>query len=446
MYRSVAFAMFMLAAPAVVFFTRNAPAQSLYEETFQVAAESEAQLDLTAAAPGTSWQENGKEAAVATIFLDGRYHQDLILVGGARSLTYPLMLGRLSPGTHSFRVEQNRRQSAAKAPTISIKAAKVTCIDRSQAEFQALSLAPIIYARRNTIGRFSDAPLLAWYEVERSPSGTSLRYSIIFSNEDGGTQTNALMARWGRTTDIELIYEAQLDAQGRLMASVYQGKNHKNLQFHGNREADHPLFIVATDNNMFSDEGQSEMRFALRPMLFDLSHASREELMYQHPWTYRVMAEELLREHKINDSSRVGQQIADPRRYLYLEAGATQESTAVSFAVKLTGDPRWYTSDIGINYYKVDRSGYFQTTVRLPVGATIGRIERLAVRCDVAGDPREWEEISKVANANCEITDIKRVFMLDEQYQPGPSLPLRIQPLQLQFGDMIELYSDHLQR
>ncbi len=443
---SVVFGMFVLAAPAAAFFSHPASGQALFEETFQVAAESEAQLDLTAAAPGTSWQESGKEAAVATIFVDGRYHQDIILVGGAQTLTYPLMLGRLSPGTHSLRIERNSKQSAAGATTISIKAAKVTSVDRSQAEFQALSLAPIIYARRNTIGRFSDAPLLAWYEVERGTSGTTFRYSVIFTNEDGGTQTNALMARWGRTTDIELIYEAQLDLQGRLTASVYQGKNHKNLQFRGKREADHPLFLVATDNNMFSDEGQSEMRFALRPMFFDLSHASREEVMYQHPWTYQVMAEELWREHKISDSSRVGQQIADPRRYLYLEAGATQDGTAMSFAVKLAQDPRWYTSDIGINYYKVDRSGYFQTTVRLPARATIDRIERLAVRCDVAGDPREWEEISKVAQAKCEIKDVKRVFMLDEQYQPGTSLPVRVRPLELQFGEMVELYSGRPQK
>lgn len=415
-------------------------AQTLLEKTFQVAAESEVLLDLTATAPGTSWIESGREAAAATIFVDGGYHQDVILFGGSRTFTYPLMLGRLGPGTHALRVEYNRKQSAAKASIVEIKDAKITTVDKSQAEYQALALAPFIYARPNTIGRFSDAPILPWYEVEPGPSGTVIRYSIIFTNEDGGTQTNALMARWGRTADIEMIYEAQVDAQGKLIASVFQGKDHKSFQFHGKKEADHPLFIVATDNNMFSDNGQSEIRFALRPIPFDLSRASREELMYQHPWTYQLMAEELQRENKIKESSRVGQQIADPRRYLYVQSGAEQEDTAMSFAVKLKGDRKWYTSDIGINYYKVDRSGYFQTTVRLPAGTTIDKIERLAVRCDIVGDPRSWEEISKVANAQCELTAVKRIFMLDEHYRPGSSLPLHVQPLKLQFGDMIELY------
>ncbi len=431
----------ILATGAAGLLQQIALAQTLIEKTFRVTVESEAILDLTAAAPGTSWLDKGKEAAVVTLFLDDRYSQDVILFGGARDFTYPLMLGRLAAGPHSLRVEYNRKQSAAGASTVVIKDVKITAVDKAQSGYQALAFAPIIFARSNTIGRFSDAPLLTWYEIEAGPAGTTIRYSMIFTNEDGGTQTNALMARWGRTTDIELIYEAQFDSQGRLLSSVFQGRNHKNLQFHGRREADHPLFIVATDNNMFSDEGESEMRFALRPTFFDLSHAAREELMYRNPWTYQLMADELLREDKVDDSNRVGQKIADPRRYLYVEAEATQQETAVSFAVKLVGDPKWYTSDIGIGYYKIDRSGCFQTTVRLPEGTTIDRIERLAVRCDVAGDPRSWEEISAVAGAQCELAAIKRVFMLDAHYVPGPSLPFEIHPLKLQFGDMIELYS-----
>jgi hypothetical protein len=350
------------------------------------------------------------------------------------------MLGRLAPGSHSLRVDYNHKQSAAGASSVRIADAKITTVDKSGSEYLVLSLAPFVYARANTIGRFSDAPLLTWYEVERSPSLTTIRYSIIFTNEDGGTQTNALMARWGRTTDIEWIYEAQIHSRGKLIASTFQGVNHKTRQFQGKREADHPLFIVASDNNNFSDDEESEMRFALRPIPFDLSQASREEVMFQHPWTYLLMAQELQRENKVNESSRVGQQIADPRRYLYVQAGAKQQDTAMSFAVKLREDPKWYTSDIGINYYKIDRSGYFQTTVRLPAGTTIDKIERLAVRCDIAGDPRSWEEISKVANAQCELTSIKRIFMLDEHYQPGPSLSLHPEPLMLQFGEMLELY------
>ncbi len=431
-----------LTAMAVGLFSFHALfADARLEKSFQVSSESEVLLDLTAFVPGTSWAEKGNEAAAATISVDGRYHQDLILFGGAQKFTYSVMLGRLAPGSHTLRVEHNPKQSAPRASAPDFKEARITMVDRSNPEFPILSMAPILYARRNTIGRFSDVPLLSWYEVLREPTQTTIRYSVIFTNEDGGTQTNALMARWGRTTDIELIYEARLDAQNKLISAIFQGKSHKNLPFKGKKEAEHPLYLVATDNDMFSDKGQSEMRFALRPIPFDLRHASREEVMHQHPWTYQLACEELVRENKIHDADRVGQKIADPRRYLYLQVGAGQQDTAMSFAVKLREDPKWYTSDIGVDYYKVDRSGYFQTTVRLPAGSRLERIERIAVRCDVAGSPRSWADIEKAAKAQCELWTVNRVFLLNDTYQPEASLELPLNlPLKLQFGDMVEIY------
>lgn len=431
---AVTFAACLLSASAVW----SAPQ---LEKSFQVAAESEVLLDLTASVPGTSWAQKGNEAAVATVLLDGRYHQDLILFAGPRTFAYKVMLGRLEPGPHTVRVAHNPTRSAPRAGIPDFKEAAITVVARENPEFQALSMAPIIYARANTIGRFSDVPLLAWYEVFREPTATTIRYSVIFTNEDGGTQTNALMARWGRTTDIELIYEAKLDAEGKLLSAIFQGKGHKDMPFKGKKEAEHPIYLVATDNDMFSDKGRSAMRFALRPIPFDLTRASREEVMFQHPWTYQLAAEEMVREGKINESDRVGQRMGDPRHYLYVQVGARQQGTAMSFAVKLQGDPKWYTSDIGVDYYKVDRGGYHQTTVRLPAATALERIERIAVRCDVAGSPRTRQEIEKAASAQCELIDVKRVFMLDGDYRPGPSLPLPLaQPVKLQFGEMIEIY------
>ncbi len=433
------FPRFPLAAFLVLVFVGPVAGQVLLEKEIPASKECEALLDLTASAPGTAWGEAGREAAVVSLYIDGRYHQDIMLYEGARAFTYSVMLGHFAPGSHQVRIEYNRTRSAQRASTVQIADAKISMVDSSGDEYVALAYAPILYARRNTIGRFTDAPVLSWYEATRGPSQTTIRYSMIFTNEDGGTQTNALMARWGRTTDIEYIYEAKIDSGGRIVSAIFQGANHKDLKFKGKREGGHPLFLVATDNNIFSDRGTSDVRYALRPIPFDLSRASREEVMFQHPWTYPLMVEELKRENKINEATRVGQQIADPGHYLYIQAGAKQQGTALSFAVKLKDDPKWYTSDLGIIYYKVDRSGYFQTTVRLPGGTTIDKVEKLAVRCDIGGDPRSWQDIGRVAKANCELTEVKRIFMLDTDYHPGPSLPPHPLPLNLQFGDMIEL-------
>ena len=46
------------------------------------------------------------------------------------------------------------------------------------------------------------------------PRGERLRYSVVFSNEDGGTPSDRLMATWGRLTDIEYVYAVERDTDG----------------------------------------------------------------------------------------------------------------------------------------------------------------------------------------------------------------------------------------
>ena len=192
-----------------------ASAQTLLEKRFTAAIEAEAVLALTASAPGASWLTKEREAATITVFVDGRHYQDVILFGGAPAFTYQLLLGRVAAGAHTLRVDFNRPQSAAQITSAKITDAQIELFDRNAPEFQMLAHAPVLYARPNTIGRFSDVPLLVYCETLRHGTLTALRYTVIFSNEDGGTQTSALMARWGRTTDIEWIIDTKPDAVGR---------------------------------------------------------------------------------------------------------------------------------------------------------------------------------------------------------------------------------------
>jgi hypothetical protein len=420
-------------------------AQTLLEKRFSAPAESEALLDLTASAPETSWRERGAEAAIVAIYIDGKYHQDVILFAGAREFIYQLMLGRVAQGEHSLRVEFNRKQSAAKATSVKIGDAKITTIDRNHPEFQAIARAPILYARPDTIGKFSDIPLLAYYESVRAGAHERLIYTVIFSNEDGGTQTTALMARWGRTTDIEWVYETRSGAEGEASA-IFQGADHKDTRFAGELEAHHPLMFVTTVNNNFSDRGQSEMRFAPRPLPFDARAASREELMDRYPWTYKVMADEMIREEKIIKERKPGESINDLRNYVYFDISSNQTGAALSVAVKLKGDPVWRASDWGIPNYRIDRSGNFRTTALLPKRARLEDIERIVARCDVKGDPKNKAELSQVPSASCDLRSINKIFVLDDDYQPGDPLKLSIQPVKIGFGEMVEIYDSAAKR
>jgi len=429
-----------LTALTLASFSAPASGQKLKEQSFNVKAEAEVLLDLTADAPRTSWALAGREAAVATVLVDGRYNQDVFLFAGERRFNYRVLLGRFQPGEHTLRIDLDRKRSASKAETVEIQDAKISFVGRGTAEYQALSLAPIVYARPNTIGKFTDIPLLMWYETERTGRLTTFRYSIIFTNEDGGTQTSALMARWGRTTDIEWIYEVQIDADGRTKSATFQGVEHKTQNFKGREENGHPALYVVSDNNNVADHGDSEMMFRPRPVPFDLTHRSREEIMDRNPWIYPVMAAELEREGKISEASRGGNQMADPRHYLYIDASSELRDTALIFAAKLKGNPKWYESDLGINYYRIDRSEYFRTTVRLPAGTTLNQIERIAVRCDAAGNPKSGDEIKKLAAAECALSTMNKAFMLDARFTPGRSLALHVKPVKLRIGEAVEVY------
>lgn len=182
------------------------------------------------------------------------------------------------------------------------------------------------------------------------------------------------------------------------------------------------------------------MRFALRPIPFDTSAVAREELMDRHPWTYRIMAEELKREGKLGPTVRIGECIPDPRRYVYIEVVADQRDAGLSLAVKLAGDRTWYTSDLGLAYFKLERSGFLRTAIPLPEDATASRIERLLLRCDALGPPRPPRAGERLMRAECFVRSIRKVFLLDSEFRPGPSLPIRIDPIRLRIGDLVEIW------
>jgi len=415
-------------------------AETLLERSFRVEGESEVWAELHARVPGARWGERGREAATLTLFLNGRYHQDVILFAGESSFRYSVHVGRVRPGTHTVRIVWNRRHSAPHVSSPILEDFVLHPVGRADPEFLPLAHSPILYARPNSIGMFSDIPLLMWYETVRRREALTIRYSVIFSNEDGGTETSALMARWGRATDIEWVYEVTLTVSGRILDARYQGPRHRTHRFRGRREDDHPLLLVVSDNNNFSDRGRSSLRFALRPLPFDSSEVAREELMDQHPWTYRIMAEELHREGKLGPTLRVGTQIPDPRRYMYIEIAADQRDAGLSLAVKLSGDRRWYTSDLGVASFTLERSGFLRTAIPLPEGATASEVERLLLRCDALTDPRTPRARELLARAECFVRDVRKVFFLDSEFRPGPPLPIRISPIRLRIGDMVEVW------
>src|SRR5262249_16855870 len=153
--------------------------------------------EIEMSAPGADWAVTGREASVAVLTVDGQRRQHVMLYAGAAHHSYPVFLGALPAGGHSLRIERDETFSA-KPCGLEVSGVKFSHVD----DTLVLRHAPILFARANTIGKFSDVPMIVYAER----FGATLKYTVIFSNEDGGTSTRSLMARWGRTTDIEHVY------------------------------------------------------------------------------------------------------------------------------------------------------------------------------------------------------------------------------------------------
>ena len=381
-------------------------------------------LEIEARSPGASWARKGSEAAALVVTVDGAYNQDVLLWAGEDFYKYRVLLGRLPKGRHKVSVALDDARSAAGARRAEVKSLRtirqLAAVSPDQREHHfARARAPVLYARANTIDHFTDIPLLMYYEILREGVETVYRYTVVFTNEDGGTQTAALFARWGRGTDIEWAYEVRVRA-GRVVAETFQGVQHETKNFRGQRTGGgHPLLAVASDNNNFSDLACSAVRFAPLPVHMQLAEATRESVMDMFPQTYRAMTEELRREGRISDTPSDINTVADPREYLYVEAASEQEGAAVAFDVKLKGRKEVFKSDLGEPRLRIERSGYYRTGIRLPKGFAPGEVESVSARCH--------PHPAGALGGTCRRLKLVRVLTLDPDYAPR-ALTIRAQP------------------
>jgi hypothetical protein len=397
----------------------RAAAIVIAEESVDLPRPAELRAVVSAQCRECAWDTEGREAVTLTIWVDGRYSQHLPLVRGG-SADYAVMLGSADAGRHAVRLEIDPATTAAGLKRDGVATARlaVTPVFQDAPEHLALALAPLVYARPDTVGRFTDVPVFMWYEREPTERGALYRYSVIFTNEDGGTPTDRLMATWGRTTDIEYIYSIEVDRAGGIVAEDYQGPEHEVLAFRGKREGRHPLLWVATNNNMVRDAGDVTERYAPAPQSADLTGVSREALMDANPWLYAVMTQELRREGKIADDAPPGQdKIPDPRRFVYVEACGEVGTAALAFAVG--AGEAWIPSDRGMRQYRIMRDGCFRAAIPVPAGTRTTDLRALRV---FAYERPPAEGKPPVPPKPVRLTNINRLFLLDERFVPGPSL------------------------
>ena len=420
---------FLPALAVLAVSTAPAAAQTLREESFDVHRNAEVQAVIGARCAGCDWERRGREAAVLTVTLNGRDPQEVVLVRGAERAEYTVALGPAAPGRHTVQVALDRAATAPAARDVAVDSVSVVTVTEDDPGYLAAAYAPLLHPRRAALKMFSDVPLLTWYEVDRTPRGQRIRYSVVFSNEDGGTPADRLMATWGRLTDIEFVYGVELDDAGKVVEERFQGREHKIVPFRGRRLGRHPILHVVTENNMLAESGGGRRRHAPAPFLFDLGGVSREAVMDAHPWTYRVSAQEARREGRVRAGAEPGSgMVPDPRRFAYLEACAETRDAALTFAVGVRGaDGRvsWHESNGREPRFRIARSadhfpnGCFRGAVALPEGT---RDEDLAgLRFRAWTRPRREGE-KEAPQASARLLRVNRLFRLDASYAMGRNL------------------------
>ncbi|WP_405687844.1 hypothetical protein OG204_32110 [Streptomyces sp. NBC_01387] len=411
-------------APPAVQVRRGGPARSV---AFSTARTGEAVLTLDSSAPGVSWQTRGSESAVVSVSTDGRYTTDVVIPSG-EPLTRSFTLGHLRAGHHTLRLAFAADRSPAGATRALLGSLAVSVTPEDTDAGTVLRNAPVLYGRNiPALGTefqsaTTDTPLVMWHESLPSavPGHRVLQYSVIWSNEDGGTDSPALMARWGRTTDIEWVYRTEIDAHGRRVpgTGVYQAPDHQTLRFAGEFDGDRPLLETCTSNNNMCDSVDDPMRFSLSPAQDLPAGQPREHLMDTNAWTYPVMAQEMVREGRTESPTDPSTpEVGDQRDYLYIavahtaaSAGATGD-VGLTVGVRLRGGDTVYRSDHAVPTSSVNRDGTAATTVELPPGTTAADIAEItAIRTPVGA-----------SEATLDVTAVTRAFFLGRDYLPTAS-------------------------
>ena len=390
---------------------------------FRVREAGEAVATIAAGCERCDWSAEGREAVLLELTLDGKYSQHVALTRGAAVVEYRVVLGPVSAGTHRLVISRDAKRSAAGAGPVTFDRADVDVTHPGSADYDWVSRAPILRARPGTVEKFSDFPLVMYAERHvngESGSRYALQYTVIFTNEDGGTPTDRLMATWGRTTDIEFIYGLTEPAAGGTPREEIQAEGHKWIPFQGPREGMHPILWVSTENNMVADHGADDLiRFAPAPQLVSLAGTSREKVMDENPWMYAVTSAEMVREHRIDPMATPGSgKIVDPRRYVTIEACGQVKDATLAFDIGVRsgdGPITWLPTDTDPRF-RIARGGCFRGGS--PAPAAVPSLEVAGLRIRAYNRARREGETSPPAGSVV-LEAVTKVFALDKAFVPG---------------------------
>ncbi len=373
-------------------------------------------LTLSAEAPGTSWEQEQNRAAVLQVSVDHQKVADIVMHQGAKAFSYQALLGPLTSGEHTITLRLH--PDIGGFLPVELSGFSVAVVPPGNPLYEAYAHAPVLLGRAGH--PLNDIPLVLYSE----PSSSGHKYTLIFSNEDGGTSGPKLLSRWGRRVDIEWMYE------GDGKTGTYQATRHRTKVFDGGRRGQHPLLEVASKNNNFKPLPEDPSRawtrpvVALVPTVFPEPVSNRERVLDFHPWATHLSQLELEREGMESPANPDTPEVSDLRGYLYIDCALSLREESI----EVPGDPEFIKgshlvfeatlengqkvrSDHGKSpkSYGLYRHGWARTSIELPEGTLPHQIRSLEAQWRGRGFKRP------------PTLHAVRAFMVDENFVPGPT-------------------------
>jgi hypothetical protein len=368
---------------------------------FSVSAAGEGVAVLTMSAESADWSIEGRESVVLDYAVDGVPLGQIVVFNGADSTDYRTLLGPLTAGDHVLSLKHNTKITPAKDSAVLVEAqVAVSVVEPGDGEYDAIRFAPYLRGIDRKLNRVtipdnhpgnavSDVPVVEYVRAVPGAGKTTYRYVMIWSNEDGGTGLfpDSMLARWGRTTDVETYVEVDVLDGGILDEIRFRPDESGTLKvFAGDLFlGTHPMIRTSTANGLVEDDGESTINFLPVPFSFDDSGVPRERGMNLDPVSYVAMAKEMIREGKteVDPNNPDGKFASDLRNYLFFEYNIDVSAGGDVLAAYAVVDGTTYRSDhflevVGV-FGTLISGGFRWCAIELPSGTAISDITEVGM-------------------------------------------------------------------
>ena len=132
--------------------------------------------------------------------------------------------------------------------------------------------------------------------------------------------------------------------------------------------------------------------------------------MDENKWTYRIMAQEAMREGRVNAAKLDANKIVDPRDYLYAEIYSEPKAAAIALEAENSGGEK-FSSDAGIAALRVSRNGFVRIAMRLPKKSAADFPKAVGIGCYAVSDNSASESV-------CQNLRLIKLIRLDRNYLP----------------------------